>query len=215
MSFLHRGGEEHVRVLVPRVSTMDAHVVRVVPGAAELAFAPCRAVPLRFLHRKQAAVVPCQGGDERLNGMLLAVPGPGGRVREDVMHFLETVIPLPTARPAAQRRDHVRIDFVRPVTMIPDGFRVGWLNGFTRNLSAGGVLVAGAGALRLGDRMRLRFELEDDDDILDLSARIVRADEDWDLRGLRLEALAPGTREMLARFVHERQRRALAELRAG
>jgi c-di-GMP-binding flagellar brake protein YcgR len=98
--------------------------------------------------------------------------------------------------------------------MVPDGFRVGWLNGFTRNVSAGGVLVAGAEALGAGDRLRLRFELETEEDLIDLLARVVRADETWGLRGLRLERVPERDRERLVRFVLDRQRRALAELRA-
>jgi c-di-GMP-binding flagellar brake protein YcgR len=108
----------------------------------------------------------------------------------------------------------VRVDLVRPVAMIPDGFRVGWLNGFTRNLSAGGVLVTGADALEAGDRLRVRFELDSEEDLLDVLARVVRADDAWGLRGLRLEGIDPGRRERIVRFVFERQRRALAELRA-
>jgi|tagenome__1003787_1003787.scaffolds.fasta_scaffold20541674_1 hypothetical protein len=214
MSFLHRRGEERVRVLIPRVATMEALVGRVVPGGAELALMAKSPVPVRFLHRRPAAVVPLGGGDERLDGTLLAVPGAKGKVRDDLLHFLQSVVPLRTPG-GEQRRDHVRIDFVRPVTMIPDGFQVGWLNGFTRNLSAGGILVAGAGGLDLGHRLRLRFELSDEDALLDLWGRVVRADEDWGLRGVHLESLPYVTRELLAKFVHERQRRALAELRAG
>lgn len=214
MSFLHRRGEERVRVLVPRVATMEALVVRVVPGAAELLFDAGTPLPTRFLHRRPAAVVPAGGGDERLDGMVLAVPGPGGRVHPQLVHFLQSVVPLPRAA-GPQRRDHVRIDFVRPVTMIPEGFKVGWLNGFTRNLSAGGMLVAGAEGLGEGRRLRLRFELEDEAELLDLPGRIVRADEHWGVHGVRLEAVEHATREQLARFVHERQRRALAELRAS
>ena len=164
-------------------------------------------VPLRFLHRRKAAIVPLTG-DDRIDGTLLAVPGPHGRVRDDLLHFLKAVVPLAPPR-APQRRDEVRIDLVRPVALIPDGFKVGWLNGFTRNVSAGGVLVAGADALEAGDRLRLRFELDTEDDLLDLLARVVRADDAWGLRGLRLEGIADRERERIVKFVFARQRRAL------
>jgi hypothetical protein len=192
---------------------LDTRVVRVVPGAAELLLLSEAPVPLRVLHRRAVILVPAGGGDERLDGTLLAVPDAEGRLREDLVHFLESVVPLRRAAPP-QRRDFVRIDLARPITMIPDGFKVGWLNGYIRNLSAGGLLVAGAERLDLGRRLRLRFELDDDAELLDLSARIVRSDQDWGLRGLRLEQLDEATQDKLARFVHERQRRALAELRA-
>ncbi|WP_187369081.1 PilZ domain-containing protein [Baekduia soli] len=212
MSVLRRGHHERVRVLVPRVATIEAVVTRVVSGAAELTPAGTPSVPLRFLHRRQATIVPLSG-DDRVDGMLLAVPGPDGRVRDDLLHFLRAVVPLAPRR-GAQRRDHARIDLVRPVAMVPDGFRVGWLDGFVRNVSAGGVLVAGADALEEGDRLRLRFELESEDDLLDVLARVVRADDDWGLRGLRLEGLSDAERERIVKFIFARQRHALAYLRS-
>jgi hypothetical protein len=214
MSLLRSGQAERVRVVVPSVTTLEAYVVRVVPGAAELCLVEGSSVPLRFVHRRPAAVTSHEGGEE-LRGMLLAVPDAAGRLRDDLVHFLQAVVPLRQPAPSpSQRRDFARVELDRPITMIPEGFQVGWLNGHIHNLSAGGLLVAGAGRLDLGRRMRLRFELADDEDLLDLSARIVRADDDWGLRGLRLERLDERTRDQLARFVHERQRRALAELRA-
>lgn len=209
MNVLGRGPEEHVRVLVARVVSVEAVVVRAVDGAAELALVEPPGVPVRFLHRRRATIVPL-AGDDRVDGTLFAVPGAQGRVREDLLHFLQAVVPLAPRR-VPQRRDHARIDLVRPVTMVPDGFRVGWLNGFTRNVSAGGLLVTGAEALEAGDRLRLRFELESENDLLDVLARVVRADDAWGLRGLRLEGVSERERERIVRFVFERQRRALAE----
>ena len=199
-------------MLVPRLVTVEAAVARVVTGAAELALLQPPAMPLRFLHRRRATIVPL-AGDGRVDGTLLAVPGPDGKVRDDVLHFLQAVVPLAPPRPE-QRRDHARIDLVRPAAIIPEGFQVGWLNGFVRNVSAGGVLVAGAEALESGDRLRLRFELDDEEDLIDLIARVVRTDDDVGLRGLRLENLSERERERIVRFVFARQRRALAELRA-
>jgi hypothetical protein len=212
MNVLGRGPEERVRVLIPRVATVEAVVVRAIDGAAELALVEPPGVPVRFLHRRRATIVPL-AGDDRVDGTLFAIPGDGGRVREDLLHFLQAVVPLAPRR-AQQRRDHARIDLVRPVAMVPDGFRVGWLNGFTRNVSAGGVLVAGADALEAGDRLRLRFELESEDDLVDVLARVVRADDAWGLRGLRLEGVGERERERIVKYVFARQRRALAEQRA-
>jgi hypothetical protein len=210
---LRRGHEERVRVVVPRVTTIEATVLRAVTGAAELALTQKPELPLRFLHRRRATIVPLTG-DGRMDGTLLAVPGAHGRVREDLLHFLRAVVPLAPPRGEPQRRDAARIDLVRPVAMIPEGFKVGWLNGFTRNVSAGGVLVAGADALEAGDRLRLRFELDSEEDLIDLLARVVRTDDAWGLRGLRLERLDERERERIVRFVFARQRRALAELRS-
>jgi hypothetical protein len=213
VTFLRGGHEERVRIFVPRVATVDATVVRVVTGAAELLLEDRPAVPLRFLHRRRAFVASADGA-ERLDGTLLAVPGPNGRVREDLLHFLQDVVPIAPV-PAPQRRQFARVDLIRPVTIVPAGFQVGWLNGSTRNVSAGGVLVAGADMLRHGDRLRLRMELDGgEEDLLDLLARVVRADPDLGLRGLRLEHVDERLRDRLARFVLENQRRALAQLRA-
>jgi hypothetical protein len=74
---------------------------------------------------------------------------------------------------------------------------------------AGGVLIVGADALEAGDRLRVRFELDAEDDLIDL---LVRADDTWGLRGLRLERLTDC--ERIVKFVFARQRRALAELRS-
>jgi PilZ domain len=212
MMGLHRGHQERVRILVPRLVTVEAVVTRVVAGAAELTLLHRPEMPLRFLHRRKATIVPVRGAG-RVDGRVLAVPDAAGSVRDDVLHFLQAVVPL-APRPPSQRRDHARIDLVRPVAMIPDGFQVGWLNGFVKNVSAGGVLVAGADALESGDRLRLRFELDDEENLIDLLARVVRADDGSGLRGLRLEGLNERERERIVRFVFARQRHALAELRA-
>jgi PilZ domain len=179
--------EERVRIVVPRVTSVEAIVVRAVQGAAELALTDTSDVPLRFLHRRRATIVPLTG-DDRVDGRLLAVPGPQGRVRDDLLHFLQAVVPLAPPRSDPQRRDAARIDLVRPV--------------------------AGADALGPGDRLRLRFELDSEDDLIDLLARVVRADDAWGLRGLRLERLTDRERERLVKFVFARQRRALSELRS-
>jgi len=221
MSPRRRDPQERVRILVPRVASVDAVVVRAVPGAVELALTRQPAVPVRFLHRRAAALAPPGAGADpaadRIWGTLLAVPDARGVIRDDVVHFLHTVAPTPTATPpiaAPQRRAHARVDIIRPVAIVPDGFTVGWLNGTTRNLSAGGVLVAGASALEHGDRLRLRIELDAEDDLVDLLARVARSDERFGLRGLRLEGVGRTERERIVRYVFARQREALARAAA-
>src|SRR3954454_12672658 len=113
MSLSHRAPEQRVRILVPRVAAVDAVVVRVVTGAAELALTSHPAVPVRFLHRRRASIVPL-AGDTGVDGTLLPVPGRGGRVRDDLLHFLEDVLPIAARR---QRREFARVTLVRPVAM--------------------------------------------------------------------------------------------------
>jgi hypothetical protein len=211
MAILRRGQQERVLVHVPRFAALNAVVVRTVPGASELAFPEATAVPIRFLHRRRASVTPRDGRDRR-TGTLLAVPGDDGRIRRDILHFVEAVLPLAAA---PQRREHARIDIIRPVAMVPAGFQVGWLTGQTRNVSADGILVTGAEALEAGDRLRVRFELTGEDDLVDLSARVVRSEDRWGLRGLRLDGRQAAERERIVRFVFEQQRRALQALRAA
>lgn len=203
---LRRTTPERVRVVVPNVLSLDAVVARAVPGAAELALTTAPPLSPRFLHRRRAVVLPVQG-EGRLEGMLLAVAGQHGGVRDDVLRVLEDVASTPGRR-VGGRRDFARVDVALPVTMVPDGLQRGWLDGFARNLSAGGILVAGADVLELGDRLRMRVALEDDD-LLDLVARVVREDARG-LRGLRLEGLDDPARERIVRYVFARQRRALA-----
>lgn len=216
MSPRRRDPDERVRILVPRLASIDARVTRAVPGAVELTLATRPHVPIRFLHRRSAALAPGNGRADRLWGTLLAVPDARGAIRDDLVQFLHDAAPAATvpgavgAPPAPQRRAHARVDVVRPVAIIPDGFTVGWLNGTTRNVSAGGLLVAGADALEHGDRLRVRIELDREDDLLDLLARVARAEDRYGLRGLRLEGVGAAERERIVRYVFARQREALS-----
>lgn len=201
--------EERVVVHVPRMAPFEAVVARVVEGGAELALTSAPGVPLRFLHHRAATVAP-PNGDETLAGTLLGVAGRHGRLREDVLHFIHAREAVPAAD---QRRAFARVETIRPVTMVPARFKVGWLDGATRNLSAGGALVTGAARLAEGERLRLVMELDPAAGVeLDLQAKVVRSDEDG-LAGLRLERLGAADREQLVRWVTARQREALAELR--
>jgi c-di-GMP-binding flagellar brake protein YcgR len=113
--------------------------------------------------------------------------------------------------PGAQRRAFHRAPVIAPVTLVPARFRVGWLEGRTRDLSASGALVSGAERLREGERLRVLLELGPDD-LLDASGRVVRIEESG-LAGLRLDRLAEKDRERLVRYVALRQRESLAALR--
>ena len=111
--------------------------------------------------------------------------------------------------PGSKRRG-VRVRLIRPVAIVPETFKVGWLNGATRNISVGGILVSGAEQLRAGEGLRLRFELDHEDDVIDLHGRVVRDDDPWGLRGVKIESTGERERERLIRFIYESQRRQLA-----
>jgi hypothetical protein len=214
LAFLRRDApaapEERVVVRVPKLAPFEALVSRVVDGGAELALTTSPGVPVRLLHHKPAIVEP-PAGDERLSGTLLGVAGLQGRMREDVLHFLHPTASEREAQTPEQRRSFARIETVLPVTMVPARFKVGWLDGATRNVSAGGMLVTGAGRLGEGERLRLLVELAADD-VLDLSARVVRSDEQG-LAGLRLERLSQAERDRVARWITARERESLARLK--
>ena len=111
--------------------------------------------------------------------------------------------------PGSKRRG-VRVQLIRPVAIVPESFKLGWLNGATRNVSVGGILVSGAEQLRAGDGLRLRFELDHVDDVIDIKGRVVRDDDPWGLRGVRIESSGERERERLIRYIYESQRRAIA-----
>jgi hypothetical protein len=111
--------------------------------------------------------------------------------------------------PGSKRRG-VRVQLIRPVAIVPESFKIGWLNGATRNVSVGGILVSGAEQLQSGDGLRLRFELDHEDDVIDIKGRVVRDNDPWGLRGVRIESAGERERERLIRYIYESQRRAIA-----
>ena len=58
--------------------------------------------------------------------------------------------------PGSKRRG-VRVQLIRPVAIVPENFKVGWLNGSLRNVSIGGMPVSGAEQMQVGDGLRVRF----------------------------------------------------------
>ncbi len=111
--------------------------------------------------------------------------------------------------PGSKRRG-VRVQLIRPVAIVPENFKVGWLNGSLRNVSIGGMLVSGAEQMQVGDGLRVRFELDHEDDVVDLRGRIVRDDAPFGMRGVKIERADDRDRERLIRYIYESQRRAVA-----
>lgn len=111
--------------------------------------------------------------------------------------------------PGTKRRG-VRVPLIRPAAIIPEQFTHGWLNGATRNVSISGLLLSGAERLRTGEKLRVRFELDHEDDVVDLVGKVVRDDDPWGLRGVHIAQAGARERERLIRFIYESQRRELA-----
>jgi hypothetical protein len=82
---------ERVRLFVDRIGAVEAVVARLVPGAAELVFTSAPPAPARLMHRRTGRTEGV--GDDPpaiTTGTILAVAGPSGQVREDIVHFLFT-----------------------------------------------------------------------------------------------------------------------------
>lgn len=212
--------DERVQVFVPGLRALPARVVRAVPGAAELLLAGKHGadplVPARFLHGHHGHLRPGDpSASGEIPGRFVAVRTWDDRLHPALVHVVFTIgrsaSPRAGAPMGVQRRAFHRAPVTAAVTLVPERFRVGWLDGRTRDLSAGGALVTGAERLREGDRLRLVLELGPDD-LLDTGGRIVRIDGDG-LAGLRMDGLSPAERERLVRYVALRQREALAALR--
>jgi len=224
---------ERVHLAVPGVGGVPARVVRAVPGAAELLLlSPGEggpgSVPARFLHGRACRLTSADpGAAGSLDGRVVAVRTWDGGLHSELVHVVFTAVrsspvrarpapftpstPAPAPTRPAQRRAFHRAAVVTPVTLVPVRFRVGWLDGRTRDLSAGGALVSGAERLREGDRLRVLLELGPDE-LLDTDGQIIRIDAAG-LAGMKMGRLSAADRERLVRYVTLRQRDALAALR--
>ncbi|WP_372791710.1 PilZ domain-containing protein [Paraconexibacter sp.] len=223
---------EQVRLDVAGIGSFETVVLRAVAGAAELAILS-GPVPARYLAgRPCVARAASDGTGARVEGRLVRSLDALGRLRDDAVQIVfaaarSTEVPPAAPRgvtgvaaytavhphaPETQRRAFQRVAVVRPVTLVPERFRVGWLDGRTRDLSVGGTLVSGAERLREGERLRLVLELGPGT-LFDTRGRVTRIDEAG-LAGVHWERLSADERRRLALYVTRRQRAALAELRA-
>ena len=101
-----------------------------------------------------------------------------------------------------QRREHVRVPVVRPVSIelpeLPSA-----IGTWTVDLSAGGLLLAGPDVLDVGTRLGFTLDLEARR--VDGEAVVVR-DTPEGRHGLRIERISAADRELLVHFVFARQR---------
>lgn len=197
---------ERVRLVVPRVGTVEALVARAVPGAVELRFTARPPAPPRFLHRRTGRVESLAARAEAVVGTLLAVPSASGGVREDAVHVLYAHVapweaaPPPPAAAASDRRGHERISAQRPASVrMADR----WVAVTTRDLSATGALLSGAPLLVPGQLVDVRLDLLPMESIRARGA-VTRSSADG-LQGLRLEHMAPQDRLFLHRWLQSRK----------
>ena len=107
-----------------------------------------------------------------------------------------------------QRREWARVDAVRAVRLMAGGQLS---HGYTRNLSAGGMLVQGPLPLAVGEEVAFALQLVDGEAPLEGHGPVTDVRED--VVAVRLEAIAGADRERIVRWATERQRHELRTVR--
>ena len=77
----------------------------------------------------------------------------------------------------------------------------------TRNVSGGGLLIAGAAGLRLGDSAWVAIDLEDGTPPIEVLVTVAREELDG-TRGVRIASISSRDEQRLVRFSFDRERRA-------
>ena len=113
----------------------------------------------------------------------------------------------------SQRRGYARVDAVRPVSVML-GDEIDGISTYTLNLSENGVLLAGPDTLAVGDTVWLSLRLLEGAPAVEAQARVVR-DTNEGFKGVEIERIAPRDRELIVRFVFDRQRHARQMTRDG
>lgn len=104
---------------------------------------------------------------------------------------------------AGQRREAVRVVRARPVTVRRDGRAT--VSTYSIDLSGLGILLAGPDTLALGERVRFRLSLGDQDEPVVGEATVVRIDPRG-YRAIRLDEVSDADRRRLVRYVFDCQR---------
>jgi PilZ domain len=141
------------------------------------------------------------GGVYRVAGVATPEPGGGDRLRVLAVGELER----------EQRREWARVDIVRPAAVeAGDGTVATW----TLNVSAGGLLLAGPGALRVGDTVWVRLRLHEEAPPITAQGRIARETVEG-YKAVLIEEIRSQDRELVVRFVFDRERHARLMARDG
>jgi hypothetical protein len=113
------------------------------------------------------------------------------------------------ATETVQRRDFVRVDSALRVA-VRDGGPAGLeFQAITRNVSGGGLLLAGAGGLSHGDSAWVAIDLEDGTPPIEVLVTVVREDADG-TRAVHIASISERDEQRLVRFSFARERRARA-----
>jgi c-di-GMP-binding flagellar brake protein YcgR len=144
----------------------------------------------------------------------LEVVGKRGIVRRDsriVGHDGRGTVRVDLAAGAAtetvQRRNFVRVDCALRVFVRDGGAAKLEFEAITRNVSGGGLLLAGATGLRRGDSAWVAIDLEDGTQPIEVLVTVVREQEDG-TRGVHIASISARDEQRLVRFSFARERRA-------
>jgi hypothetical protein len=170
-----------VDLVVHGIGAFVAQVRHAQDGVADLDLLP--AIPAGFLDGRPATMVAM--GERRFQGTV-ELGWSLGHVR--------------FVRKDVQRRAWTRAEIEHPAIILPDSLDGVWRTQ-TRDISAGGALLAHAEALPLGMKFELLIDVQDDDQgQLRAPGRVIRA-PGAGLRAVRFEDVGPAERLRLARLV--------------
>lgn len=186
---------EHVHLLLGDTG-VDARVHAAPPGRLELAL---RAAPLNL---RRASGLAAQLHSCAETGVVRLL----GRLRMLSGHAADGVLVEFTYAGTPQlllRREHVRAELSAPIELDLPG---GVVHTRTLNMSAGGLLVRGPIAARIGDRIEVFFRLPGARAGVSGIASVIRVTPEGDV-GIALVDVSPGDQARLTLAVFEERRR--------
>ena len=105
-----------------------------------------------------------------------------------------------------QRRSYARVETTQPVTLVLADRSAPAIGTYTVNVSGSGVLLAGPGNLREGQRVELALKLDDGYEGAVLAGGRVSRTTPEGYRGVCIEQISDADRDRLVRFVFARER---------
>ena len=105
-----------------------------------------------------------------------------------------------------QRRSYARVETTQPVTLVLADGSAPAIGTYTVNISGSGVLLAGPGNLREGQRVELALKLDDDGEGPVVARGRVSRTTVEGYRGVHIDEISDKHRDRLVRFVFKRER---------
>jgi hypothetical protein len=143
-----------------------------------------------------------------VDGLVLEFTNERGRVRlqgavtlvdRELLRFTELHSPE-----VIQQREYVRVPSTRPVT-VSAGASQGSIQTFSVDVSGGGMLLAGPGTLKIGERVHFRLSTAQGGAPITGTGTVVRADARGH-RAICFDEIGEGDHRRLVRFIFECQR---------